>query len=72
MKIKKITTFGELIRTHGRGQGSEICKPAVASILASLFNENVVDHTTIQDTNDRFLANIQRGGSYSSTAPARR
>jgi nitrite reductase (NADH) large subunit len=65
VKIKHIESFDELIRSHGRGQGCEICKPAVASILASLWNENVVDHTTIQDTNDRFLANIQRGGSYS-------
>ena len=52
-------------RSHGRGHGCEICKPAVASILASLWNENVVEHTTLQDTNDRFLANIQRGGTYS-------
>jgi nitrite reductase (NADH) large subunit len=65
VKIKRIKSFDELIRLHGRGQGCEICKPAVASILASLWNENVVDHTTIQDTNDRFLANIQRGGLYS-------
>jgi nitrite reductase (NADH) large subunit len=65
VKIKRIRTFDELIGSHGRGQGCEICKPAVASILASLWNENVVDHTTIQDTNDRFLANLQRGGTYS-------
>jgi nitrite reductase (NADH) large subunit len=65
VKIKKIKSFGELIKAHGHGQGCEICKPAVASILASLWNEDVVQHTTIQDTNDRFLANIQRGGTYS-------
>ncbi len=65
VKIAKIQSFSELVRTHGRGQGCEICKPAVASILASLWNESVVDQTTIQDTNDRFLANLQRGGSYS-------
>jgi nitrite reductase (NADH) large subunit len=65
IKIKRIRTFDEVVRSHGRGHGCEICKPAVASILASLFNENVVDHTTIQDTNDRFLANLQRGGLYS-------
>jgi nitrite reductase (NADH) large subunit len=65
VKIKRIKSFGELIRAHGRGQGCEICKPAVASILASLWNENIVKHTTIQDTNDRFLANLQRGGVYS-------
>jgi nitrite reductase (NADH) large subunit len=65
VKIKQIRSFGELVKSHGKGYGCEICKPAVASILASLWNENVVDHTTIQDTNDRFLANIQRGGLYS-------
>jgi nitrite reductase (NADH) large subunit len=65
VKIKRIQSFDDLIRAHGHGHGCEICKPAVASILASLWNENIVEHTTIQDTNDRFLANLQRGGSYS-------
>ncbi len=65
VKIKRIKSFDELIRAHGSGQGCEICKPAVASILASLWNELIVEHATIQDTNDRYLANIQRGGSYS-------
>ena len=56
-----------MIGSHGSGHGCEICKPAVASILASLWNESVLDkpHATLQDTNDRFLANIQRGGLYS-------
>jgi nitrite reductase (NADH) large subunit len=65
--IKGIRTFDDLIASHGRGQGCEICKPAVASILATIWNENVLDtaHATLQDTNDRFLANIQRGGLYS-------
>jgi nitrite reductase (NADH) large subunit len=65
IKIKGIKSFAELLATHGKGNGCEICKPAVASILASLWNENIMDHTTVQDTNDRFLANIQRGGLYS-------
>jgi nitrite reductase (NADH) large subunit len=65
IKIKRIKTFDEVIHAHGRGNGCEICKPAVASILASLWNEDVVQQAVIQDTNDRFLANIQRGGSYS-------
>ncbi|MBI3838571.1 MAG: nitrite reductase small subunit NirD [Planctomycetia bacterium] len=64
-KIKQIKSFDELLASHGRGQGCEICKPAVASILASLWNENILNHATFQDTNDRFLANIQRGGTYS-------
>ena len=51
----------------GGGRGGEICKPAVASILAGLWNEPITEeaHHTLQDTNDRFLANIQRGGLYS-------
>jgi nitrite reductase (NADH) large subunit len=62
-----ITTFSALIAKHGRGRGCDICKPAVASILASLNNGHVLDgeQVTLQDTNDRFLANIQRNGTYS-------
>ncbi len=65
IKIKAYKTFADLIEHEGRGQGCEICKPAVASIFASLWNENILDHATLQDTNDRFLANMQRGGLYS-------
>jgi NAD(P)H-dependent nitrite reductase large subunit/NAD(P)H-dependent nitrite reductase small subunit len=67
VKIKRIRSFDELIAGHGKGAGCEICKPAVASILASLWNEHILDrnHQTLQDTNDRFLANMQRGGLYS-------
>ncbi|WP_033440144.1 nitrite reductase large subunit NirB [Saccharothrix sp. NRRL B-16314] len=61
------TTFTELISRHGRGLGCDICKPAVASILASLDNGHVLEgeQATLQDTNDRFLANMQRNGTYS-------
>jgi nitrite reductase (NADH) large subunit len=67
IKVKGLRTFADILETVGRGQGCEVCKPTIASILASLWNEVVVneDHATLQDTNDRFLANIQRGGSYS-------
>jgi nitrite reductase (NADH) large subunit len=65
VRVNKIKSFAALLEKHGRGNGCEVCKPAVASILASLWNENVFDHKTIQDTNDRFLANIQRQGTYS-------
>ena len=67
VRIKEIKTFPELIAEYGQGSGCEICKPAVASILASLWNENIMadQHHTLQDTNDRFLANMQRGGLYS-------
>jgi nitrite reductase (NADH) large subunit len=65
--IGNVRTFEALLASHGTGLGCEVCKPAVASILASLWNENVLDapHASLQDTNDRFLANIQRGGTYS-------
>jgi nitrite reductase (NADH) large subunit len=65
IKIKGIKTYDNLLDTHGTGDGCEVCKPAVASLLASIWNELIVDQDTIQDTNDRFLANIQRGGTYS-------
>ncbi len=67
IKIKQLKTFDAVLADCGRGNGCETCKPVVASILASLWNENVLDpeHQTLQDSNDRFLANLQRGGSYS-------
>ena len=51
--------------TIGQGDGCEVCKPALASVFATVYNETAVKQETIQDTNDRFLANIQRNGSYS-------
>jgi nitrite reductase (NADH) large subunit len=56
-----------LIEKHGTGRGCDICKPAVASILASLNNGHILSETqvSLQDTNDRFLANLQRNGTYS-------
>lgn len=65
IKIEKITNYHKLLQLHGKGAGCEICKPAVASLLASIWNEPVIKHQHIQDTNDKFLANIQRGGTYS-------
>ncbi len=65
IKIKKLKSFAEVIADCGAGNGCEVCKPTVASILASLWNEHIVDHAPLQDTNDRFLANMQRGGLYS-------
>ncbi|NJN34459.1 MAG: nitrite reductase large subunit [Saprospiraceae bacterium] len=65
IKIKKIKTYNEALDVIGKGHGCEVCKPAVASILASLWNEPIQKQATIQDSNDRFLANIQKGGTYS-------
>ncbi|MBS9533335.1 nitrite reductase large subunit NirB [Mycobacterium sp. M1] len=62
-----IRTFSELLARYGTGHGCDICKPTVASILASTGSEHILEgeQATLQDTNDRFLANIQRNGSYS-------
>jgi nitrite reductase (NADH) large subunit len=65
IKLAQIKTHNELLGRYGRGRGCEICKPAVASMLASTWNEHVMEHQTIQDTNDTFMANIQRNGTYS-------
>jgi nitrite reductase (NADH) large subunit len=65
--LGEIRSFDALLANHGRGRGCEICKPAVASILAALWNEHILDrrHVGLQDTNDTFLANMQKDGTYS-------
>jgi nitrite reductase (NADH) large subunit len=61
------TSFDQVVEGHGTGRGCDICKPAIASILASLLNGHVLEgsNRTLQDTNDAYLANIQRNGTYS-------
>jgi nitrite reductase (NAD(P)H) len=68
--VKRLKSLPEVMREVGNDKtsvGCELCKPAVASIMASLWNRHVMDKTTygLQDTNDRFLGNIQRDGTYS-------
>jgi nitrite reductase (NADH) large subunit len=67
VRVTGIRTFAELVERFGTGTGCEICKPAVASMLASLDSGHILDgeQATLQDTNDAFLANIQRDGTYS-------
>ncbi|WP_434110031.1 nitrite reductase large subunit NirB [Paraburkholderia caffeinilytica] len=67
VRVEGMRNFGELLAKHGHGLGCDICKPAVASILASCWNEFVLkkEHASLQDTNDYYLANIQRDGTYS-------
>jgi nitrite reductase (NADH) large subunit len=59
--------FDDIVEAHGHGRGCDLCKPAIASILASQFNGHVLETGTraLQDTNDAYLANIQRNGTYS-------
>jgi nitrite reductase (NADH) large subunit len=67
IRVNDIHDFRTLIREHGRGLGCDICKPAVASILASTWNDYVLnpEHVGLQDTNDTFLANMQKDGTFS-------
>lgn len=67
VKLKQLKSYDAVLDELGHGDGCEICKPAVASILASLWNEMILKkgNDTAQDSNDRYLANIQKGGSYS-------
>ncbi|WP_437114675.1 nitrite reductase large subunit NirB [Streptomyces longispororuber] len=77
VRVRRITSFAELLDTHGReeargGEGCETCKPTVGSIIASLApaigaDGYVLDgeQAALQDTNDHFLANLQKNGSYS-------
>jgi nitrite reductase (NADH) large subunit len=67
VKIHELKTYDEVLDQLGKGDGCELCKPPVASILASLWGEMILKkgNDTAQDSNDRFLANIQKGGTYS-------
>ncbi|KAF9509211.1 hypothetical protein BS47DRAFT_1377626 [Hydnum rufescens UP504] len=70
IKIKRLKDFNSIMKAIGVSEtsiGCETCKPAVASILSSLYNDHVMTpaHHQNQDTNDRYLANIQRNGTFS-------
>ena len=73
----RVNTYQDLLDRYGRdeakgGDGCDICKPAVGSIIASLApaigaSGYVLDgeQASLQETNDHFLANLQKNGSYS-------
>jgi len=67
IRVKGHRSWDDVLHAHGRGQGCEICKPAVASILATQHNEYILNPALapLQDTNDAYLANIQKNGTYS-------
>jgi nitrite reductase (NADH) large subunit len=67
LRFEAIGSFAELLARHGKGRGCEVCKPAVASMLASVTNRYILDgeDASLQDTNDHFLANLQKDGTYS-------
>ena len=68
VRVEGIEHFDELLARHGKGElGCDICKPTVGSILASCWNRPVMDPALVplQDTNDTFMANMQKNGTYS-------
>ncbi|HQY08183.1 MAG TPA: nitrite reductase large subunit NirB [Burkholderiaceae bacterium] len=67
IRVGQIKTFDELLAKHGKGLGCDICKPAAASVLASCWNDFVLkpELAALQDSNDYYLGNIQKDGSYS-------
>jgi len=67
VRVGQLKTFPQLLAQHGKGLGCDICKPLAASILASTWNDFVLTpvHASLQDTNDYFLGNIQKDGTYS-------
>ena len=65
IKMDQVKSYDVVLDHFGKGDGCEVCKPLVASIFSSLWNEVIVKQAPIQDSNDRYLANIQKGGTYS-------
>ncbi|WP_151638971.1 nitrite reductase large subunit NirB [Noviherbaspirillum aerium] len=67
IRVGKIKTFGALLAAHGKGLGCDICKPVAANIFASCWNDFLLnqEHASLQDSNDYFLGNIQKDGTYS-------
>ncbi|RDE18095.1 nitrite reductase large subunit [Motiliproteus coralliicola] len=67
VRVEGIASFDELLKRYGKGLGCDICKPTVGSILASCWNDHIheLPHVGLQDTNDTFMANMQKNGTYS-------
>ncbi|WNM28323.1 nitrite reductase large subunit NirB [Demequina capsici] len=67
VQVAELDSFTAIVERFGTGRGCDICKPTVASILASLYNRHVLaeGRAALQDTNDRVMANMQKDGTYS-------
>ncbi|ERK11634.1 Nitrite reductase [NAD(P)H] large subunit [Pantoea sp. AS-PWVM4] len=67
IRVEEITSFDALLAKYGQGYGCEVCKPTIGSLLASCWNEHILQPqlTPLQDSNDLFLGNIQKDGTYS-------
>ncbi|SJZ40306.1 nitrite reductase large subunit NirB [Photobacterium toruni] len=67
IRVKKVKTFSALLTEYGSGLGCDICKPTISSILTSFWNDYILEpqHIGLQDTNDVYLGNMQKDGTYS-------
>lgn len=67
IKLEGIQTFEELIDKHGKGHGCEVCKQTTGNIFSSVLNSYALeaDKIQLQDTNDNYLGNMQKDGTYS-------
>jgi len=67
VRVGQIKSFDDLLARHGKGLGCDICKPLAANIFATCWNDFVLkkEHAGLQDSNDYFLGNIQKDGTYS-------
>ncbi|MFF8809439.1 nitrite reductase large subunit NirB [Streptomyces omiyaensis] len=72
VRTERIRSFTELLERYGAGgAGCTVCKPVVANVLGTLAPELGLRHVlegeqaALQDSNDLFLANLQKDGTYS-------
>ncbi|MER5762395.1 nitrite reductase large subunit NirB [Streptomyces sp. NPDC002082] len=72
IRTERIRSFSELLESHGEGgEGCAVCKPVVANVLGTLAPDLGIGHilageqAALQDSNDLFLANLQKDGTYS-------
>ncbi|MFT7710105.1 nitrite reductase large subunit NirB [Clavibacter tessellarius] len=67
VRILGLTSAAQVFERLGSGLGCDVCKPVVASVLATQTKGYILDagQGPLQDTNDRALANMQRDGTYS-------
>ncbi|XLZ69316.1 nitrite reductase large subunit NirB [Massilia sp. SR12] len=67
VRVGQIKSFDDLLARHGKGLGCDVCKPLAANIFATCWNDFVLkkEHAGLQDSNDYFLGNIQKDGTYS-------
>jgi nitrite reductase (NAD(P)H) len=70
IRVKQLKSLTEVMKEAGTDPGwvgCEVCKPVIASIFSSLWNLHILDTPFhgLQDSNDRYLGNIQRNGTFS-------